>query len=161
MKALFCLLLLSLPALGQDWQTFSFARDNFQISAPGAFEVEEEKDGAGWRHFYTRSRSANSGVMVVVSSRTDADLVAPDQALEHACSAGAEGIGAEILSQQALELNGTPGRACSMTTDVFNISVHIYATEDRLYQLISTSSKSEPPWPEEQRFFDSFKFTGD
>ncbi len=154
-RALFCLLLLMMPATAQSWETYTYAKDTFEVSAPGPFEIEDE----GTERYYILSRSDNSGVMIVVSARASSDAREPAEVLQQACANGAAGIGAEVLSQQPLELDGTPGLACSLTTNLFNMSVRFYLTEDKLYQLISTTSKSEPPWAQEQQLFDSFQLT--
>lgn len=141
-------------------QPFTSSDGRFSVLMPGSPKQESEqiahKDGGSWTLYeFTVSLENDYVVYMITYSDYDCAIGDPQTCLAQVRDGAVSGK--TLTSDVAIDLNGVPGRAYTVTDkDGWNYTIHSLLSGKRLYQLIVTSSKDHPATLTEQ-FLNSFR----
>ncbi len=138
------------------WQQFSSKTGNFTVLMPGKPKQESDTDADG---SITQDFTVVNGETVYLVTYSDlveeVTQLKPSEIFDAVCE-GYTADGDKLSNQREIKLGEYPGRTVELkATDGMKGKASMYLVENRLYQLLLISSKSE----DGKQFFDSFQVT--
>lgn len=150
------------PATAQ--QSYTSNEGGFSVTFPGSTPVDKATESIPYKDGTTGSINEfsvelDSGHISYMLMYNDyrADQANGDAQSVLANTRDGAVSGKTLLTDNAITLNGIPGRAFTAKDDTWNYSVRQYLKGKRLYQLIVVSASGHPAL-ETDAFFNSFKF---
>lgn len=147
------------PATAQEWHTYAYPADGFSISAPGepvaSMQDVSGDEGTVQMHNYL----LDVGTAALYASTSDNAMVPganPDEALRGAEQGAVQDFHGRLVSDRRIVLSSYPGIEMEADSDSAHFTARIYIVRSRLYLTLVVSAPGRP-YPEAERFLDSFR----
>ena len=151
------------------WKDFQSKEGGFSVSMPGTPTEKRQafhtQAGPVEAHFFTVEADRGGTVyMVVYGDYPEALMASGDrEMLLDAARDGAVGnIRGTLLGERAVSLGGHPGRELQVLSSDGRLAlqIRIYLANNRQYQVVAVTPKETRSTADRDRFFDSFRLTG-
>jgi len=144
-----------------EWKEYVYADDLFAISTPFPPTAEEStvktKFGLIVARHYSVSVGGDSGLMLTASEQHPDDHRTPPQIFSEATQRSLAGIGAKLVSEAPVSLEGNAGVQVEFESPKYRGRIRYFVMGRRFYQLMSVAPIGKQFAPETDRFFDSFR----
>jgi hypothetical protein len=142
------------PAAPMVWKQYDDPSAGFQISFP-APPTPPKDTGNSSEGTYFLQVSSKVGLLAFFNDYGP-EVGPADEVLAGARDGGASNVGARIVSERRIALDGYPGIAFESESDSNHYSSRTYLAGSVLYLTLVITSRNEP-YAEADRFHDSFK----
>ena|SRR5208337_3520493 len=143
------------------WKEYVYADDLFAVSTPFPPTVEERtvkiRFGLIVARYYSVSLGGDSGLMLTASKRHPDDHRTPLQMFSEAKQASLPGIGAKLVSEMPVSLEGNSGTQVEFESSKYRGRIRYFVVGSMFYQIMSVAPIGKALAPETDRFFDSFR----
>lgn len=144
-----------------EWKEYVYADDLFAISTPFPPTAEKRtvhtKFGLISARYYSVSLGDDSGLMLAASELPPDDRRTPAQVFSEAKQRSLAGIGAEVISELPVSLEGNTGLQVEFESPKYRGRIRYFVVGRRFYQLMSVAPIGKEIPPETDRFFDSLR----
>ncbi|MDB9524500.1 hypothetical protein PN498_00745 [Oscillatoria sp. CS-180] len=147
-------------------EDFSSEAGQFSISTPAPLEETQQSvdTPVGPIEIYTFTAEQDDAAYVVAYSDYPPEIVEqtdPDQLLDSSRDGAINNLGGTLVSEEAIDLEGNPGRSLVISTDVNAgepavIDSRIYLVENRLYQILVVMPEDDNDDAASTNFLESF-----
>ena len=167
------LALLGVPRLldalgGPDWKTYVSESGGYAVEMPGEVKHQNQtvKEGPIQMVIYMAAVELPDGAFMTCYNDYPVDLsgVHPDEILHGARDGWLAGIGATLVSEEAIELDGRPGMEVVAKGQIPGkgaavMYARMYLGDDRMYQMNFVGAVDKTSEEVIRHFLDSFRFT--
>jgi hypothetical protein len=145
----------------REWKEYLYADDLFAISTPFPPTVKERtaktKFGMIVARYYNVSLGGDSGLMLTASEQHRDDHRTPPQVFTEAKQRSLAGIGATLVSEAPVSLEGNVGVQVEFESPKYRGLIRYFVVSRRFYQLMSVAPIGKEIAPETDHFFASFR----